>query len=95
VRSSWNLPYPKEAGLMCDLAPIGMLFGSDSIEFEFDFTDNGVVQAAFRYQTFDMAGIFASNTSQNLQAAVVTSPLKIGEIPTGVTDAVSRPCPRR
>jgi hypothetical protein len=73
---------------VADLVPIDMLIGSDSIEFEFDFIDNGVMQAFFRYQTFDVNGIFTSNTSQNLQATVVTGPLTIGEIPTRVTDAV-------
>lgn len=37
MRSTWNLPYPKEAGLTGDLVPIDMLFGSDSFEFEFRF----------------------------------------------------------
>ncbi len=73
---------------MGELIPIDMLFGSDSIEFEFDFMDNGVRQSFFKYQTFDVNGIFTSNQAQNLQATVVTGPSTLGEIPTRVTDAV-------
>jgi hypothetical protein len=78
----------QEIKLMGELIPIDMLFGSDSIEFEFDFLRNGVRQAFFKYQTFEVNGIFTSNKAQNLQATVVTGPSTLDEIPTRVTDAV-------
>src|SRR6266550_1824789 len=61
---------------MGELTPTDMLFGDNSIV---DLMDNGVRQAFFNYNTFDVNGIFTSNRSQNLT---------LDEIPQRVTDAV-------
>ena len=73
---------------MGELIPIDMLIGDATVELQFDFMDNGVRQASFKYQSMDMNAVFTSNRFQNLQATVRQGPTSLGEIPTRVTDAV-------
>jgi hypothetical protein len=65
-----------------------LLIGGEAISFEFDFMENGVRQAYFKYRTVDVNGVFTSNLFQNLQATVSVGPTSLGEIPARVTDAV-------
>src|SRR5262249_43889585 len=73
---------------MGELIPSDMVIGDSTVEFEFDFMDNGVRQAFFKYQSMDMNAVFTSNRFQNLQATVRQGPTSLDDIPTRVTDAV-------
>jgi hypothetical protein len=76
-----------EVSRMGELVPTGMLIGDEAVEFEFDFWEDGVLQAMCTYQSKDVGHILTSISTQCLRATVIDGPTSLDEIPLRATDA--------
>ena len=76
-----------EVSRMGELVPTSMLIGDEAVEFEFDYWEDGVLQAMCTYQSKDVGHIFTSISTQCLRATVIDGPTSLDEIPLRATDA--------
>jgi hypothetical protein len=72
---------------MGELVPTSMLIGDEVVEFEFDFWEDGVLQAMCTYQSKDVGHVLTPMSAQSLRATVIDGPTSLDEIPLRATEA--------
>ncbi|WP_367575243.1 hypothetical protein [Streptomyces griseoaurantiacus] len=87
-----HIPGSNTTGLL----PIGMSIGeidssgNPQVIFKFRFFNSGTFGADFNFISLDVSGISTSNPQQQLNSAIMTSPVSMAAIPSQEPDAALR-----